>query len=155
LKPDWGESYTFISSESFKSGKTRLAFLLSNPPKEMIESIINSLRNVLLDLAINRNIKIFCKFIQIKLSEIIFIFFVSINLGFKKFVIDKTAIRNSFVQPNNLLFRRIYSESEIHLRRHTKTNTNIFMYFSIQEIKLGDAIHLQPKGWSFLANESV
>lgn len=82
-------------------------------------------------------------------------FISTINLGFKKFVIDKTAIRNSFVQPNNLLFRRIYSESEIRLRRHTKTNTNIFIYFSIQKIKLGDAIHLQPKGWSLLANESV
>lgn len=45
--------------------------------------------------------------------------------------IDKTAIRKSLIQLNNLLLRRIYSVSKIHLRNHPKFNIYVFKYFSV------------------------
>ena len=42
----------------------------------------------------------------------------SIDFSFEKFIVDKTAIRKSFVQFDNLSSRRINTIFEIHLRRH-------------------------------------
>jgi hypothetical protein len=108
----------FISIQTLESGKTSFTFLLFNPSEEMIKSIVNSLGNILFDLSINRNINIFCNFIQVKLSNISFVSFVSINFSLKKFVIDQTAIRKSFVKFDSLSSRRINTILKIHLRRH-------------------------------------
>ncbi len=151
LKSALGKGYTFVFIKSFKSGKSCFAFFLFNPSKEMIESIINSLTDILQNLTMNRNIKIFCEFIQIKLGEISFVFFVSINFDFKKFIIDETTIRNSFIQFINLFMRGIYSKPKI-LRCHRKLNTNTFIYFSIQKNVRRNLTHLHPEGWSLLAS---
>ena len=155
LKSTLRVGYGFISIQILKSGKTNLSFFLFNSSEEMIKSIINSLRNILLNLAMNRNIKIFCEFIQVKLGKVSLIIFVSINFGFKKFVIDETTIRNSLVQFNNLFFRRIYSVSEVHLSKHRKFNKDTFIYLTIFKKLNNSAIHLCPEGQSLFASNNV
>ncbi len=129
------KSYRLITIKSFKSGKTNLAFFFLNSPEEMLKSIINSFGDILFNLTMDRNIKIFCEFIQIKLGEISLISFVSINFGFKKFVVDETAIRNMLIQFDNLLLRRIYSVSKIHLSKHQLFNK--LNYLNLTELNLG------------------
>lgn len=146
--------YGFISIQILKSGKTNLSFFLFNSYEEMIKSIINSFGNVLLNLTMNRNIKIFCEFVQVELSKTSLIGFVSIHFGFEKFVIDKTTIRNGLIQFDNLILRRIYSISKIHSSKHRLPNKNTFIYIPIFKKLNNSAIHLCPEGQSILASDN-
>ncbi len=64
------KSYGLVAIKSFEAGKSCLAFFLLDPSEEMLKSIINPLAYVLQYLAMDRNIKIFCEFVQVELGKI-------------------------------------------------------------------------------------
>jgi len=124
-------SYALVSIQTLETGKSCLALLFFQTPEEMVKSIIYPLADVLQGLAMHRNIKILSELVQVKLRERSFVFLVGINLGFKKIVIDKTAVRKSLIKSINLLLAWVYSVSEIHLHNHLIFNIHTFKYFSV------------------------
>lgn len=110
-----GISYAFVSVDTFEAGESNVAFLFFDSPEEMFEGISDSFADVLQDLAVDINTTTFAQFIQVKLGKRNPVFFVFIDFCFKKFVIDKTAIRKGLVEPDNLFLRRVYPIPKIHL----------------------------------------
>ena len=101
LKAELGVSYTLVPSETFEAGKPGFdiftSFLLLNPSEEMAERVVNPLAYVLEDLAMNTDIKLFSKFVQVVLGKSSFIFLVSGDFDFEKLIIDETAVGKSLV----------------------------------------------------------
>jgi len=119
-------SYTLVTPEGFEAGESGPAFSRFYSSKKVLKCFVNSVGNILENLAMNTfefrifSFKFSNNFVHVKLTNGFFVILVFVNPCFKKFVIEKTSNRKIFFKSNNLSRIRIQTIFEHSLcRKHS------------------------------------